>query len=77
MRRPISRYDMLLQLLGSMAQALFIGMFICTVLVVLAAIFGIGTQALLIYQLVWAFFWRSSLSLMVVTAVVTLLDSWQ
>jgi hypothetical protein len=77
MRRPISRYDMLLQLLGSAAKALFIGMFICTVLVVLAAIFGAGTQALIIYWLIWAFFWRSGLSLMAVTAVVTLLDSWQ
>jgi hypothetical protein len=77
MRRPISRYDMLLLLLGSLAKALFIGMFICTVLVVLAGMLGFGSQALLIYRLIWALFWRSSLSLMAVTAVVTLLDSWQ
>lgn len=77
MRRPSSRYDLLLLLLGSLAKALFIGMFICTVLVVLAAIFGAGTQALLIYRLIWALCWRMSLSLMTVTAVVTLLDSWQ
>jgi hypothetical protein len=77
MRRPVSRYDLLLRILGALAQALFIGMFICTVLVVVAAIFGAGAQALFIYQLIWAFFWRMSLSLMAVTAVVTLLDSWQ
>jgi hypothetical protein len=59
MRRPISRYDMLLLLLGSLAKALFIGMFICTVLVVLAGMLGFGSQALLIYRLIWALFWRS------------------
>jgi hypothetical protein len=30
MRRPVSRYDLLLRILGALAQALFIGMFICT-----------------------------------------------
>ena len=77
MRRPISRYDMLLWLLGLLGKGLFIGLFACTVLVVLAALLGAGAHALPIYQWIWGFFWRSCIALMAVTAVVALLDSLQ
>ncbi len=77
MRRMTSRYDLLLGLLGLLGKALFIGLFACTVLVVLAALLGFGTPALLAYQWGWGFFWRSCLALMVVTGVVALLDSLQ
>ena len=56
MRRPVSRYDMLLRLLGALTKALFISMFICTVLAVLAALFGAAAPAYWIYQWIWAFF---------------------
>lgn len=77
MRRPVSRYDMVLRLLGFLAKALFIGLFICTVLVVLAALFGAAAPALLIYQWVWAGFWRLGATLLAMIAIVTLLDGWQ
>lgn len=77
MRRPVSRYDMILQLLGAIAKALFIGMFVCTVLTVVAAILGAATPALLMFELVWGWFWRMGLSILALIAIVTMLDGWQ
>lgn len=77
MRRPVSRYDMLLRLLGSLTKMLFISMFICTVLALLAALFGAAAPAYWIYQWIWAFFWRVCVLILATIAVVTMLDGWQ
>ncbi|MGB3135951.1 MAG: hypothetical protein WBG38_17685 [Nodosilinea sp.] len=77
MRQPVSRYDMLLKLLGAIAKVLFIGMFMCTVLTVVAALLGAVTPALLLFELVWGWFWRLGLSILATIAVVTMLDGWQ
>lgn len=77
MRRPVSRYDMLLRLLGALTKTLFISMFICTVLAVLAALFGAAAPAYWIYQWIWAFFWRVGVLILATIAVVTMLDGWQ
>jgi hypothetical protein len=77
MRSPISRYDMVLQLLGLLGKGLFVGMFACTVLAVLGAFLGFGPFALEIYLFIWAFFWRMCITLMAISAIVTLLDGLQ
>ena len=77
MRRPVSRYDIILQGLGVIAKALFIGMFVCTVLTVLAALLGAVTPALMVFELVWGWFWRLGLSILATIAIVTMLDGWQ
>lgn len=75
MRQPKFGYDTVLLLLGQLIKFLFIGIFVCTVLVVLAGIFGAGEEALLIYQLVWGFFWRICIALMAFIAVFVLFES--
>jgi hypothetical protein len=77
MRRPVSRYDLLLRMLGSLAKLLFISMFICTVLTVLAGLFGAVEPAYWIYRWIWAFFWRVCVTILATIAVVTMLDGWQ
>ncbi|MGF1567715.1 MAG: hypothetical protein ACFCVD_06550 [Nodosilinea sp.] len=77
MRKPTRLFDLLLEALGSLTKMLFISMFISTVLVILAGIFGLGPEALLIYQILWGFFWRLCLSLVAIIAIVSMLDSLQ
>lgn len=67
----------LMELLGQSIKLLFSSMFICTVMVVLAGIFGAGAEALMIYQIIWSFFWRICLALLGIIAVLTMLDSLQ
>jgi hypothetical protein len=75
MREPKVGYDTDLLLLGKLLKFLFIGIFVCTVLVVLASIFGAGEDALLIYQLIWGFFWRICIALMAFISVLVLYES--
>lgn len=77
MRQPISRYDMVLRLLGAIAKGLFIAMFSCTVLVIVAALLGAAAPAWALYTWVWSVFWRTGLAVLALIAVVTMLDSWQ
>ena len=74
MRQPINKQDTLMLMIGSLTKILFVSMFICTVLVVLAGIFGAGSIVLPIYQAVWSVFWRVCASLMGVIAIVTMLS---
>lgn len=46
-------------------------------MVILAGIFGIGEQALMIYQIIWGFFWRLCLALLGIIAVFAMLDGLQ
>jgi len=66
-----------LQLLGAIAKALFIGMFGCTVLTVLAALLGAATPALLVFELIWGFFWRICVSILAIIAIVTMMEGWR
>lgn len=75
-RQPLHGVS-LMELLGQTIKLLFSVMFICTVMVVLAGIFGAGSQALMIYQIVWGFFWRICLALLGIIAVLTMLDGLQ
>ncbi|NMF82415.1 hypothetical protein [Nodosilinea sp. P-1105] len=77
MRRPISRYDIVLRLLGAIAKGLFIAMFSCTVLVIVAALLGAAAPAWEVYTWVWSVCWRTGLMILALIAVVTMLDSWQ
>ena len=77
MRRPVSFYDYLLRFLGALAKTLFVALFVCTVLVVLAALFGQGSWALPIYLVVWGIFWRTAVTILAIIAIVTMLDGLQ
>ena len=77
MRRPVSVYDVLLRFLGALAKVLFVTLFVCTVLAVLATIFGAGTLALPIYLAVWGLFWRTAVTILAIIAIVTMLDGLQ
>ncbi|NJL47267.1 MAG: hypothetical protein HC929_06940 [Leptolyngbyaceae cyanobacterium SM2_5_2] len=75
MRRPTPKYETMLLILGLLTKVLFISMFCSTVLVVLAGIFGLGQEAILVYQMIWGFFLRLCLSLMAIIAIIAMLDS--
>lgn len=77
MRQPLNSYETLLKLIGWLIKVLFISMFSCTVLVVLAGIFGAGDVFLPIYQAIWNVFWRVCASLIGAIAIVTMLDGLQ
>jgi hypothetical protein len=66
-----------MQMLGQSIKLLFSALFICTVMVVIAGIFGAGVQALMIYQIMLGFFWRICLALLGIIAVLTMLDGLQ
>jgi energy-coupling factor transporter transmembrane protein EcfT len=66
-----------MQMLGQTIKLLFSALFICTVMVVIAGIFGAGVQALMIYQIMLGFFWRICLALLGIIAVLTMLDGLQ
>ncbi|XGB41777.1 MAG: hypothetical protein LVS60_16345 [Nodosilinea sp. LVE1205-7] len=66
-----------MQMLGQTIKLLFSALFICTVMVVIAGIFGAGVQALIIYQIMLGCFWRICLALLGIIAVLTMLDGLQ
>lgn len=66
-----------MQILGQTIKLLFSALFICTVMVVIAGIFGAGVQALMIYQIMLGCFWRICLALLGIIAVLTMLDGLQ
>lgn len=74
MQRHPFKQTSALYTLGQIIKLLFICMFICTVIILLASIFGAGAPALAIYQIIWGFFWRISLSLLGIVAVFVMLD---
>jgi hypothetical protein len=74
MRRPLNPYDALMLIIGFLIKFLFVSMFSCTVLVVLAGLFGAGDIALALYQAIWAIVWKVCVSLMGAIAIVTMLS---
>lgn len=77
MRKSGNPYESLLLMMGLILKFSFICLFSCTVLVLLAGIFGTGHLALPIYLFVLSVFWRLCATLMGVIAILTMLDGLQ